>query len=84
MAGTSENDHGAVISWSCLVQVRAGAAYKNECAKGKVEVANHVHMLLLELAGGGEAAGEDAVMDGSKVGWMFLELAGTGDKEVLG
>ena len=32
-------------------------------------------MVLLELAGGCEAAGEDAVMDGCKVGWALLELA---------
>jgi len=68
MAGALENDHGAVISQSCLVKVRAGAAYKNKCAQGKVEVADRICVLLLELAGRGEAAGEDAVMDGGEVG----------------
>jgi len=40
-------------------------------------------MLLLKLAGGGKAAGMDAVVDGCKVGWAFLELASTGDEKVF-
>jgi len=83
MAGVSENDHGAIISWSCLVHVRAGAAYKDECAQGEVEVVDHVRMLLFEPAGRGKVAGGDAVMDGCEVGQVFLELVGVGNEEVF-
>jgi len=83
MAGASENDHGAIISWSRLVHVRAGTAYKDECAQGEVEVADRIRVLLFELAGRGKAAGGDAVVDGCKVGWAFLELVGIGDEEVF-
>jgi len=83
MAGASENDHGAIISQPRLVHVRAGTAYKDKCAQGKVEVADRVHVLLFELAGGGKVAGGDVVVDGCKVGWAFLELAGVGDEEVF-
>ena len=39
--------------------------------------------MFLELTGGGEAAGDDAVVDGGKVGWAFLKLASTGDEEIF-
>jgi len=40
-------------------------------------------VMFLELTGGGEAAGDDAVVDGGKVGWAFLKLASTGDEEIF-
>jgi len=68
IVGASENDHRAVVAWPCLVHVGAGAAHKNECAWSKVKVADHVHVMFLKLVGRGEAAGDDAVVDGGKVG----------------
>jgi len=35
-----------------------------------------VCVLLLELADGGVLTGEDVVVDGGKVSWVFLKLAG--------
>ncbi len=58
--------------------------YENEGARSEVEVVNCVRMLLFELADRGEAAGEDVVMNGSEVGWAFLELASTGEYKVFG
>jgi len=83
MAGALENDHGAVISRSHLVHVRASTAYKDECARGEVEVADRVCMLPFKLAGRGKVAGGDVVVDSCKVGRAFLELAGMGDEEVF-
>ena len=51
--------------------------YENESAWFKVVVTDGVLVLLLELAGGGEAAGKDVVVDGGEVSGAFLELAGT-------
>jgi len=40
-------------------------------------------VMFLELAGGGEAAGDDAIVDGGEVGWAFLKLASAGDEEIF-
>ena len=50
--------------------------YEDEGSCCKVEVANGVHILLLELTDGGVVAGEYVVVNGGEVGWAFLKLAG--------
>ena len=57
--------------------------HENKCAWSKVEVMDRVRMMFLKLTGRGEAAGDDAVVDGGEVGWAFLKLASAGDEEIF-
>jgi hypothetical protein len=81
VAGALEDDHGAIVVWLGLVHGGACTVDEDEGAGCEIEVADHVGVLFLKLSDRGEAAGEDAVVNGGKVVGAFLELVGMGGNE---
>jgi len=61
-----------------FVHVQTGVADKDKGSGCKVEITYGVGIALLKLADGGMATGEDVVMNCSKIGGAFLELARMG------